>query len=222
MFRERDPFGRALTTLRDQLRRGAYGQGQPLGIAQLARDFELSPTPVREALSRLAGRGLVEDRRGRGYFTPRLDVLDVTELYDLSGLHLGQALADLDLAARRPLEDDGAARAALQAVRTGPDPREALGAYSEALFDQIVRAAGNRTLAACHAMTADRLGPVRRVEPLVLAGVPEELADLADRFAASDWAGLGHSVAAFHARRRAAASRIVSALRDVPVTYRNI
>ncbi|MFN3487458.1 MAG: GntR family transcriptional regulator, partial [Planctomycetota bacterium] len=58
----------ALTAVRDRLQSGALPPGARATAVDLADDLGLSTTPVREALSRLAGEGLLEDRRGQGYF----------------------------------------------------------------------------------------------------------------------------------------------------------
>lgn len=215
MIRERDPFGRALSALRERLRAGAYGQGQPLAIAELARELDLSTTPVREALSRLAGQGLVEDRRGRGYFSARLDLGDLIELYGLCARQVSLALEGLAAAARpRRSPDEVSARTLLATLREGPAPQEGLARFCETLLARVVASSGNRTLSACHAALSDRLGPARRIEPLVLSDLEVELGALADRFDAADWAGLQGAMAGFEARRQDVAPQIAAILRE--------
>ncbi|WP_392354013.1 GntR family transcriptional regulator [Brevundimonas sp. LF-1] len=53
-------------------------------VTTLARELGLSPTPVREALARLAGEGVIEHWPGRGYFAPRLAASDIVEALRLS------------------------------------------------------------------------------------------------------------------------------------------
>ncbi len=215
LIRERDPFGRALATLRGRLRTGTYGQGQPLAIVELARELDLSPTPVREALSRLAGQGLVEDRRGRGYFSPRLEALDLAELYDLSAVHVRLALQGLDaVGRRRRAPDTVSARTLLETLSEDAASPDALAGVYETLLEHIVLVAGNRTLLVQHRITSDRLGPARRVEPLVLGDVRAELAELADRFDAADWRGVDAAAQAALARRRGASAEIAAVLRE--------
>ena len=67
----------ALSALRDVLRRGSFSPGARLAAAEIAENLHLSPTPVREALSRLAGEGLLEDHPGQGYFVPTLTGPDI-------------------------------------------------------------------------------------------------------------------------------------------------
>ncbi|WP_424467252.1 GntR family transcriptional regulator [Pseudoclavibacter helvolus] len=48
--------------------RGELAPGAPLNIPSLAREFEISQTPIREALARLEHTGLVRREALRGYF----------------------------------------------------------------------------------------------------------------------------------------------------------
>jgi DNA-binding GntR family transcriptional regulator len=199
--------------LREQLRRGAYGQAQPLSIVDLARELDLSPTPVREALSRLAGEGLIEDRRGRGFFSARLDANDLTELYDLQHLQLGFAVVALATASKRK----PAPRATLG---ESDDPADGaaddLAVACEALLDRLVRMAGHRALRTWHRGVSDRLGPARRVEAGVLADVVGEVQRLEGLFVAADWAELRTALRSFHRRRSAAVNDLAAALRLSP------
>ena len=65
------PFNRHRTAqdmVAEALRRGILSgelrSGQPLRQEQIARDFEVSAVPVREALRQLAGEGLVGRKGG--------------------------------------------------------------------------------------------------------------------------------------------------------------
>src|SRR5947209_1572479 len=106
-----EPFAVALGELRARLRRGAFRADERLAATDLAGEFGLSATPVREALSRLAGEGLLEDRRGLGFFVRRLSRADIAALYRLSLTHLllaldaRPALAGPDLRPARAAED---------------------------------------------------------------------------------------------------------------------
>jgi len=88
MARDRDPFDRTLETLRRRLVDGAPLQGVALPVKALAAELGVSPTPVREALSRLAGEGLVA-RTAAGYAGVIHDARSLAELYHLAGVLLG-------------------------------------------------------------------------------------------------------------------------------------
>src|ERR1700761_5648772 len=83
-----EPFQRALSQLRERLRDGAFPPGTRIAATEVADTLKLSATPVREALSRLAGEGLLEDRRGHGFFLRPLSALDIADLYRLGLSHL--------------------------------------------------------------------------------------------------------------------------------------
>lgn len=84
--------------------------GQRVGIDQLARDFDVSPTPIREALARLEAERLVIKEPLRGYrAAPLLTPEELTELFEF----------------RRMIEPWAAARAA---TSIGADQRRALEA----------------------------------------------------------------------------------------------
>ena len=99
-MRSRDPFGLALAEIRGRIRAGEVLPGRPLVVDDLARDLQLSHTPVREALAYLTGEGLVVGREGRarGY---AVSPLGASELGDLYRLHLSQIAFAIGEAARR-------------------------------------------------------------------------------------------------------------------------
>ncbi|MBI1685173.1 GntR family transcriptional regulator [Caulobacter hibisci] len=193
----KDPFTAALDSLRQALRDGRFALGEPLTITALAHDLRLSATPIREALSRLAGEGLIEDRRGRGYFTRRLDVADLTELYGLRRLYLVEALH------ARP------ASAAL----SPPGEVDALTPAERAaqILDWVAASAGNRSLFEVYRRVCDRLAPAIEVEALLLEG-DRELAALETATAAGP-AAMVETLNQIHLRRRDLAPEIIRAMR---------
>jgi DNA-binding transcriptional ArsR family regulator len=199
-----EPFGLALGELLARLRAGALRPDDRLAASDIAADLGLSATPVREALSRLAGEGLLEDRRGQGYFVRRLGGADIADLHRLSLAHLSIAL------------DRG------RPMRTAPPPWP--GATSpvvddanaveavERLFAAWVAAAGGRALAQAHQRVRTQLGPARRVESQVLGDLTSEAAALLVCRPEADRAACLARARAFHARRVRAAAAIAEAL----------
>src|SRR5215475_14085558 len=57
--------------LADEIVRGSLAPGSPLDETDIARRFNVSRTPVREALRQLAASGLVEARAHRGAVVAR-------------------------------------------------------------------------------------------------------------------------------------------------------
>ena len=74
--------------LADEIVRGILRPGAPLDETELARRFDVSRTPVREALRQLAASGLVETRAHRGAVVAR------PTLERLSGMF--EAMAELE------------------------------------------------------------------------------------------------------------------------------
>jgi DNA-binding GntR family transcriptional regulator len=60
-----------------------YAPGQPLAEIELARQYGASRTPLREALHRLDGDGLVRIEPRRGAFVQELTVTDFLEINEL-------------------------------------------------------------------------------------------------------------------------------------------
>lgn len=192
-MRERgaEPFILALETLRARLRRGDFPLDARLAATELAADLGLSATPVREALSRLAGEGLLEDRRGQGFFVRRLTRRDIAALYRLSLAH--QIIAAETAEGSEPV---------------APPEGEPVEA-SERLFLAWIAAAGARALSLSFARLQAQLGAVRRLEPEVLPDLAEELAELA---ASPDRALRLARLRAFHVRRIRRAERLADLL----------
>jgi DNA-binding GntR family transcriptional regulator len=71
------------TTLRDAIVCGRYKPGQRLKESQLAREFNISRIPVREALTKLHEQGLVMSRERRGMFVTALAEEDVQRINSL-------------------------------------------------------------------------------------------------------------------------------------------
>lgn len=160
-----EPFHVALTALRERLHSGALPPGGRATAVDLADELGLSTTPVREALSRLAGEGLLDDRRGQGYFVRLLSAADIADLYRMSLAHL--------LIALEPR------RSARMAAGVPPPEGEGPAAFDpvsaiEALFRGWVGATGSRPLVAAFRVVQIQLGPVRRLEPRVLRDLEPE------------------------------------------------
>lgn len=208
MARKRaDSFKIALETLREELRSGTHPAGARLTANDIAERLSLSQTPVREALSRLAGEGLLQDRRGQGFFVPRLGELDLAILFRLQ-LELLLIACELD----RP-SVSGPDLDRLMAIDRTLQPRD-IPLASERLF-RVVAAAASSPLARHLGRLHDQLAAVRAAEPYVLDRLPEELHDLASAIAAGERHAVRDSLGAFFARRIQAAPALAGA-QDAP------
>lgn len=102
------PLGRVSLTdqvydlLVTQLMQGAHAPGERLNIEKLAREMDLSPTPIREALARLENSGLVSRTSLRGYrVAPLMTATDIEHLMEARAL-LEPKLASMATLARTP------------------------------------------------------------------------------------------------------------------------
>lgn len=187
-----EPFQLALRDLRARLREGRLPPGTRVTAKDVADELRLSATPVREALSRLAGEGVLEERRGEGFFVRSLTALDIADLYRLN----------LDVLTRAQ-ETDRALRdlARVTGLAVGDDPVVVV----DRLFATWIAEASSRVLLETHRALGVRLAPVRRVEGRLIPDLRPEAETLLALAEAGDRDRRGPALTAFHARRIALA-----------------
>lgn len=120
-----------------------------VNIDRLARGLGVSQTPVREAVQRLEGDGLVHARRKpRGYWTtPLLDEVDLHHLFEVRLLI--EPWTTRTAAADRAVNPGRALLAEIDRFAAGSphmDPAYHLTSHDTAFHDVILRTAGNRFL----------------------------------------------------------------------------
>jgi DNA-binding GntR family transcriptional regulator len=75
--------------LRDQLRKdivnGVWSLGAHITLTELARHYEVSQAPVREALLQLQGEGVIAMRMNRGAVIPTVDAQYIDNIYRVRG-----------------------------------------------------------------------------------------------------------------------------------------
>lgn len=145
----RDPYGAALGAVRRFADAGRFVPGEPIVVTELAAEVGLSATPLREALACLAGQGLIERRRGRGYFYPALGISEIIDLFELQLAYLHAALT---LCPR--------GLAPLRKAAVAVDPLDGV----QALFDAVIAQSSNSALVTAHRRVADRLRAVLKAE----------------------------------------------------------
>ncbi len=212
---KRDAFALALGALRQRLRQALDAPGDALPINLIAQDLRLSSTPVREALSRLAGEDLV-DKRGPVYTRPLLDGPALAELHNLRLLYLSAAMApNAERRARRRRAPPRAPTAFAQDLRDGADPQ----AVIETLFLELVLGADDLVLVQAYQRVGARLAPFGAIEARLLPDLGQEALALATAFEAREIAGLRAGVGRYHRRRIAQAhglARLASAVKYRP------
>ncbi|WP_119168719.1 GntR family transcriptional regulator [Algihabitans albus] len=73
---------RAYERLREMAINYRFRPGERLNEGVLAKDLQISRTPLREAMHRLVSEGLLQLISGRGFFARPLDVKEVCDLYE--------------------------------------------------------------------------------------------------------------------------------------------
>ena len=134
--------------LRERIAAGHYRAGERLNIDALARDLEVSSTPVREALARLSAERIVEFVPNKGYrvMPPPdagwlADLFDVRLLFEAYAVRLGAARRDQ--AILRRLEELHRQMGELTADAAG---RRAFATLNRDFHAAIVDSARNRVL----------------------------------------------------------------------------
>ena len=161
----------------------------------VAETLRLSATPVREALSRLAGEGLLDELRGQGFYVPLYTSADIADLYRLSWTQLR-----ITAARERPRVGPAPCTDAF----ADPNPVSAV----DRVFYGWVAETGSRVLAAAYIRTQAQLAPVRRLEDKVFDDLEQEAVQLFAVAVTDDPDQRLRPIDQFHERRIAAAERL--------------
>lgn len=196
-MRLHDPYHMALSALSGFVGEGRFGAGMPLVVTTLARELGLSPTPVREALARLAGEGVIDHWPGRGYFAPGMAASDIVELYDY---HQRLILWAIDA----PVSSGG----------LSVEQEEAsLLDRIERVFAGAAGRSGNRILIRAQRLASIRLRPVRAVETTVAPVTLDEVERLEDLSGNEETTGFREAVIRYHEGRIEMVASISAAVR---------
>jgi len=157
-----------MTSIREKLEQaillGEFSSGSRLDETQLGSRFNVSRTPIREALKQLVASGLLEHRPNRGVFVRTPSVHELLEMFEV--------MAELEalcvkLAARRMRDEDMHALRELaenceQAMTSGDS--DLYYHANERLHNELYRLSGNRFLEQQAASLHRRLQPYRRLQ----------------------------------------------------------
>ncbi|MDP3749289.1 MAG: GntR family transcriptional regulator [Phenylobacterium sp.] len=152
--------------IRNQLR-----PGRRLSPTDLAGHFQISVTPVRDALVRLAAEGFIRAEASRGYFTKPWTVDEQSDLHQLLMI-LYVSSVELAGPSAGSTISEGFGRLERR-VSSGLDgePQAAAETYVEdlhLLYSDLANVAGNATVRAIIRNAADRTRLVRRMDLEVL------------------------------------------------------
>lgn len=191
---------RSYATIRHRLLTGAYRPGQRLEANRIADDIAVSMTPVRDALNRLTGEGLVEAEAGEGFRVPFVTSDGLRGLIDWNRhLSLLCARSARRRAERQEMVDDYANSVAL-------------------LFSHMASATGlAEAVSAMNGISA-RLHRVRMIEAELIPSGVGELAQLGEAFDAGDRRQLGRLLETYHRVRLRIVPDLVRRIRAGPET----
>lgn len=185
--------------LRDEILDLALAPGSPIDEIQLSKRLSMSRTPIREALVRLAGEGLVTTLPNRSTVVSNIDFLNLHAFFDAITLmyRVTTRLAaqhhrdgDLDIIRERQAEFAQAVEAqdALSMIATNREFHAAIAAagrnpYYKSLFQRLLDE-GRRLLRLYYSSFNDRL-PHRYVveHEDIIAAIEARDVELADRLA---------------------------------------
>lgn len=150
--------------LADEIVRGVYAPGAALDETRLANRFNVSRTPVREAIRLLAASGLVQVRPHRAALVARPDIDQLAGMFEamaeLEALCAGFAAERMTVAERHALED---IHERLRVMIQSGDPQE-YHEVNEAFHNAIYDGAHNAYLAEMALSTRSRVQPFRRAQ----------------------------------------------------------
>jgi DNA-binding GntR family transcriptional regulator len=145
-----------------EILKGQRKPGDRLDERQLAEQFGMSRTPVREALQRLAASGLVVSRGRQGLQVAQLSIADLLDAFSVAAEM--EALASAQAARRIRPDQQRRLEAAHQACSVAAQARDADGFYEANLeFHETISAAShNRILQDELRRLTVKISPYRR------------------------------------------------------------
>ncbi|HLZ78590.1 MAG TPA: GntR family transcriptional regulator [Sphingomonas sp.] len=191
---------RVYATLKMRLMEGEFAPGSRLDPAELRRDLASSTTPIRDALHRLAGEGLIETWQNEGFRAPQISEPAIRDFYEWSNELIHVVIR---AAARRPDHR-------LRARSSGED----YAARVADTFHQLAALSANHEHRRVVANLCDRGLILWRAEHRVIDDVLADLGAIEQTGAEGDWAEAGRAIDLFHRRRLRVVPEIAASLRD--------
>lgn len=189
--------------VRRALQAGRYLPGQRIDPGALAEEFRTSPTPVRFALYRLVGEGLIVDHARSGLYVPLPTEVAMRDLYDWMERLLLMA-CDIAPASQRP-------RVRSRQPTSGEDDVVKL---TWKLFDRMAAATRHRSLHRAVKQNNDRLAPIRRAKQGLLEEPFEEYLTLLSPWNRNDMVSVRRALRDYFLRRHQLVPSIVDLLNE--------
>lgn len=170
----------AYAALRNRIVNCELAPGLRVTEKQLAAELGIGLTPVRQALARLDGEGLVRTLPRRGYQITPLTIESVNELFEVWRI-IGPAIAELAARNMTPQARAAAVMAETQALKGAhsDDGNSPFSVLAEEAWLKLAQGTGNRRLVAHYVQL---MGELRRVFTLVFQdpGAAGALASLSE------------------------------------------
>lgn len=195
---------RTYRALTERILSGAILPGARVDANVIAEESGVSPTPVRNALNRLVGAGLLVSQSNEGFFVPLCTEQDLRDLHNCCAEMLGLAIAGAVNSRKRTMAT------AMDDVKDSAD----IVIRTETTFYTIMSLCSNRYMRRVFADINARLRPARRLEGNWIANQHSELLRINKACEASDLADLAQRIDAYHRRRVRLAPKIVAHMHE--------
>ena len=140
-------FQRIYKAIRERICLLEYAPGTVLNEGQLADEFEVSRTPIRNVLQRLNYEGLLKTRNGVGTIVSEVDIKTFKDIYALR-MSLAESMGELSPVTPTPAAIEAVKKLRARAERLRDDAKE-LTAYARLcneLHELIIEQIGNKAL----------------------------------------------------------------------------
>lgn len=180
----------------------AFPEGKRIYLEPIAEDLNVSTTPVREALNRLAAEGLVIKAPRKGFLAMSLASDKLLGHYEMTKLLLVHELEELDADARSRLsKHEAIAEVLFKLNRRDIKNPEALAAYTAEIFRQFAALSGNTHVVHSINRANDHLHYIRTVEYSRLPDIQGELIMLCELLLGGHHEELVKTVQSYHDTR---------------------
>ena len=188
--------------IKSAILRGDFAPGERLDGRTLEGQYEVSSTPVRNALYRLFGEGLIEHGSTDGVFhMPGISERSIGHLYTLEDEILGSCVR----AAKRHNDFDERPSSS-----ASPDNIDVV-AVTELLFTAVAAASMNAEFLRVVGHVNDRLRIIRAFEGTVMPGRSEEILEIERAWISADYTALLSRLKDYHRIRLASVRRTINA-----------
>ena len=198
---------RVYDTLKARIMAGEFAPSERLDPYRLAPELATSPTPVREALHRLAGERLIESWQQEGFRQPHIIEPSIRDLYEWSSELLHVVLR----AASSPVTR-------LEPTRSAPPPGYA--ARVADLFLDIALLSPNHEHRLAVISLNERSALYRAAEARILPDAADDVAAVETAVTEARWSDAGVALDHFHRRRLHMVGAIAGMLRSRPTGVR--